>query len=165
MTSIIVFVRLSQAYTEINIIQWVVAFLFRCKCATGDRVSHAQIVVCAVVIELASIAFSSGPIVFAYLNDKSFRPDKHKRIVNCGSFHLADAVVVPSISVIAVDPKGCWPITELFQSVPRKFTSLHPTPYIYDVILSLMVAGISVQQWNINDVQNLWARVVLISVF
>ena len=92
MTSIIVLVRLSQAYTKINIIQWVVAFLFRCKCTPGNGVSNAQIVVCGVVFELTSVALSSGPIVSAYLNDKMFRPDKHKRIVNVGSFRLGSGV-------------------------------------------------------------------------
>jgi hypothetical protein len=52
---------------------------------------------------------------------------------------------VPGIGVLAVDPKGWWPITDLFQTIPRKLISFHPKAYIDDVVFSLMVAGVGVQ--------------------
>lgn len=76
MTSIIVFVWFGQAHANIDVLQWVIRFLFIGKRAPNDGVGHAQIVVDTVVFKPASITLFSGPMISAYLNDKVVQSDE-----------------------------------------------------------------------------------------
>ena len=80
-------------------------------------------------------------------------------------FCLADAVVAAGTGAIAIDPNRLWLVTDCFQIDPRKLAHLSPAlRSIDDVIFGLMVMWVRIQHLNIDYVEKLWTRVVLIFV-
>jgi len=87
------------------------------------------------------------------LNIELVRLDKHQGTPKCEGLRVADSVKIAiALRVIVVDPKRRWTVAQLLKCLERQLADLHPTTGI-EVVFSLVVTGIGIQQRNIEDVQ------------